>query len=129
MFTCFPCKCGAGSGKDIQEHTHTRTYTGTHAHTHIHTHAHTLTHTLTHTHSHIQPWTNTCRDTQTHRQTFRDTQSTHGHTQRQATELIVKVNMINFSLIYLLYLFAVNTCNDICRNKIKEVESTDFVQR
>ena len=116
MFTCFPCKCGAGSGKDIQEHT--RTYTGTPAHTHIHTHTltHTHTHTLTHTamDKHMQRYT----DTQT------DTQSTHRHTQRQATELIVKVNMINFCLIY-----AVNTCNDICRNKIKEVESTDFVQR
>ena len=110
MFTCFPCKCGAGSGKDIQEHT------GTYAHTHTHTH--TYTHTHTHTYSHGQT------HAEIHRQTFRDTQSTHGHTQRQATELIVKVNMINFCLIY-----AVNTCNDICRNKIKEVESTDFVQR
>ena len=45
------------------------------------------------------------------------------HTQRQATELIVKVNMINFCLIY-----AVNVRNNIYRNKIrKEVESADFI--
>ena len=45
------------------------------------------------------------------------------HTQRQATELIVKANVINFCLIY-----AVNVRNNIYRNKIrKEVESADFI--